>query len=330
MSAVPGRGSVHELVDLACRAPSVHNTQPWRWVFADGTLSLFADRSRRLDVADPNGRQMIISCGAALGTLEAAATAFRWRTTIVPVSTPRPLEPLARVRFEAGAHPRSHEFDLLGAVTRRRSDRRPFGPVAPERALTADMRAAASTIGVSIDLLEPRARETLAVASRRSAVRRRYDWTYQAELRWWAGHSTISDGIPAGTLLAEHSSPRVDMGRDFPRSAPSTTGPPSRGGDGNALDEGSVVVISTADDSPDYWLRAGRALAAVLLRATADGLATCSLTHLTEEPESRSLVRSLTPTGDRPQILVRVGVRTFPQRPPQTPRRPVESLLDGA
>ena len=30
-------------VDLACRAPSLHNSQPWRWLFEKGTLHLFAD-----------------------------------------------------------------------------------------------------------------------------------------------------------------------------------------------------------------------------------------------------------------------------------------------
>ena len=33
-------------VELACRAPSLHNSQPWRWVFDAGTLRLFADHAR--------------------------------------------------------------------------------------------------------------------------------------------------------------------------------------------------------------------------------------------------------------------------------------------
>jgi hypothetical protein len=50
----------------------VHNTQPW-WFSADSAgLSLYADSARQLAVADPDGRQLLISCGAALFTARLA------------------------------------------------------------------------------------------------------------------------------------------------------------------------------------------------------------------------------------------------------------------
>src|SRR6266496_2383450 len=56
------------VVAAAVWAPSVHNTQPW-WFSADGQeLRLHADARRQLRVADPRGREMMISCGAALFT----------------------------------------------------------------------------------------------------------------------------------------------------------------------------------------------------------------------------------------------------------------------
>ena len=53
------------LIATAARAPSVHNTQPWRFRAGDGTIDLYADPRRRLHV-DKDGREMLISCGAAL------------------------------------------------------------------------------------------------------------------------------------------------------------------------------------------------------------------------------------------------------------------------
>jgi nitroreductase len=44
---MPDRKVILDTVTLACRAPSLHNSQPWRWKVADGAaLHLFADRKR--------------------------------------------------------------------------------------------------------------------------------------------------------------------------------------------------------------------------------------------------------------------------------------------
>ena len=53
------------LVAAAARAPSVHNTQPWRFRAGPDAVELWTDPRRKLR-ADPSGREMLISCGAAL------------------------------------------------------------------------------------------------------------------------------------------------------------------------------------------------------------------------------------------------------------------------
>src|SRR4051794_28766790 len=84
MSADQGPGSgartatetaevVLQAVGDACRAPSVHNTQPWRWLIDGTRVELRVDRERQLMVSDPAGRNLLISCGAALHHLEVAA-----------------------------------------------------------------------------------------------------------------------------------------------------------------------------------------------------------------------------------------------------------------
>ncbi|MEU2092025.1 hypothetical protein [Nocardia beijingensis] len=71
--SVPDRPSILAALRLAARAPSVHNTQPWRWVFDGRCLHLYTDADRLLPSTDPHGRQLVISCGAVL---HHARTAF--------------------------------------------------------------------------------------------------------------------------------------------------------------------------------------------------------------------------------------------------------------
>jgi hypothetical protein len=76
-------------------------------------------------------------------------------------------------------------------------------------------------------------------------------------------------------------------------------------------------------------LQCGETLSAVLLDATLAELATCTLTHITELPESRAIVATLIGQDTTPQVLVRVGLApSMDDVPPATPRRPVDEVLE--
>ncbi|CCQ13876.1 putative uncharacterized protein [Rhodococcus sp. AW25M09] len=321
MNGQPDSAVLEMLVELACRAPSVHNSQPWRWTYSAHGLDLYTDRSRLLGVIDPTERQMVMSCGAALDHLHKAAAAFRWTADIDVLPTPGAPDHLARIRFAHDAHPRSHEFDLLAAINRRHSDRRAFGAVSAGRDLTKYVGR--DTHGVELTVLSAESTQTLAKASMLSASIRKYDATYQAEIRWWAGHSFRSGGIPPEALTDHADASRVRVGRQFPephRVARVLAQEPVE-------DEATVVLLGTESDDRLDWLNCGRAMSSFLLAATADGLATCPLTHMTEQSGSRQLVESLTPRGGVAQVLIRVGTAMIGSPPPRTPRHPVASVL---
>ena len=65
---------IEDAIHLACRAPSYHNSQPWRWVISAEGVQLFVDTDR-LVATDTSGRQAVISCGAALDHFRVAAAA---------------------------------------------------------------------------------------------------------------------------------------------------------------------------------------------------------------------------------------------------------------
>ncbi|WP_127479601.1 NAD(P)H nitroreductase [Nocardioides pantholopis] len=117
-----------DVVELACRAPSVHNSQPWRWRVggtADApTLDLYADRTRQ-HPTDPVGRNLVLSCGAALHHAQVAARGLGWAPAVT--RRPDPADPDLLARLDLVPAPPSAEAGAdLQALRERRTDRRRF------------------------------------------------------------------------------------------------------------------------------------------------------------------------------------------------------------
>ncbi|NRI64428.1 hypothetical protein FEZ60_02545 [Rhodococcus sp. MS16] len=308
-------------VELACRAPSLHNSQPWRWEHSGGELKLFGDRTRLLPAADPTGRQLHISCGAALHHLSVGLLGLRWTTDIRYERRAMSPDLLATIGFRRDARPRSHDFDMLTAIRRRRTDRRAFGIFDEINSLVESAVDQAQELNVSVIALDEAQREGLVEATRSTAAARRYDVEYQTELHWWAGHSMTSGGIPETSLVA--GSGGVPIGRTFPTRQNAPTDPTG------FADESTVLALGTPSDSRMDWLRCGHALSSILLEATVRGAATCPLSHVTEVPRSRSIIQRMVPEIGTPQMLVRIGRAPTGTRPQPTPRRPVTDVFSS-
>ncbi|MDH6281113.1 nitroreductase [Prescottella agglutinans] len=322
MVAGPGIEDIRAAVVTACRAPSLHNSQPWRWRMVDGRLQLHTDPARAVPVADPLGRQMVISCGTALHHFEVAVT--RYEVGAVVERLPDPDDPmyLASITFAplSASRVAASEESVVAmrrAIDRRRTDRRPFGepPSRDLRGLGDDM---VEQFAVSLTMLGNNGPSRLAEAARCSASVRRYDPAYHAELYWWAGHAPADVGIPDTALPLEGA---VPVGREFPIG---TLTSPSSG-----RDQAALAVIGTDADTRLDWLRSGQALSHLLLTATARGMATCPVTHLTEVAASRRIVREAAAAGGAghrfPQVVVRLGASPGGTLP-LTGRRPVDEV----
>jgi nitroreductase len=123
-----GVDEVREAVALAVRAPSIHNTQPWRWEFGPDGVDLYADRRRQLAAIDPDGRGLLVSCGAALYLARLGLARQGWRVVVTRFPDPEQPDLLARLvpieRQEVAGETRL----LAAAAQLRRSERRPFRP----------------------------------------------------------------------------------------------------------------------------------------------------------------------------------------------------------
>jgi nitroreductase len=310
------------IVDLACRAPSLHNSQPWRWMFENGMLSLFADHSRVGIHTDSTGREVILSCGAALDHLQVAAAAAGWSVTVERCPNPRDHDHLASAVFHRAQAAGEHAHVLADAISARRTDRLAFEAPEPWADIEHQLRTVLRSTATHLDVIDDDCRSILADASRASEQHRLGDPSYRYELLWWTGHSGGQAGVPSSAIPSRAEASHVDVARDFPSYGSGDRRPQVD------RDRSKIAVLSTYDDSGENTLRCGEALSRVLLECTAAGLATCTLTHMIELHASREIVRRLTGRRAEPQMLIRVGrAPEISPAPVRTPRRPLADVL---
>jgi nitroreductase len=314
---------VTDLIELACRAPSVHNSQPWLWLIDGDTVTLFADYRRHLEHADAEGRDLLLSCGAVLHHLQVAAAAAGWEAKIRRLPNPNNDAQLASVTFTA------HEADedaahAVEVLRRRRTDRRSTASSPVSRQRLDKLLDEARPFGVvAFAVVSATARTMLLALLAEADAAQRRDPGYLQEITRWTDRGR--EGIPATNLL-QHPPAAGDQGSN-------TRFPPGLLADLPVSDADrpadALLALCTSGDDVPSRLRAGEALSAVLLLAESEGLSAVPLSQATEVDHVRRLLQDeLLRDAACPQILIRIG---WPghggETVPLTPRRPITEVL---
>lgn len=303
------------------RAPSVFNTQPWSWRITGDVLELSSDPERRLGVTDAEGRLLLISCGGALHHALVTLAANGWRADVRRM--PDELRPdlLARIRVTGRAEPDPVAKELADAISRRRTDRRAFGERrATEETLTR-LRRLVEAQGAYLYVVPDDRVPELAIAVDEAADAEYFDPAYRTELtRWTYRPAWTGDGVPPATVV-QPALRRVPV-RNF---LPDGSGGLLAGAD---HDEGATfVIIFGMTDAPVDLLRGGEAMSALLLRATAEGLATAPISEAVEVAWPRRLLARLLSGIGEPYLIVRLGYVDSPDVLPVSPRRAVAEVI---
>lgn len=311
-------------VEAATRAPSSHNAQPWLFAVRGRTIDLFADRSRGLPVVDPEDRELVMSCGAALLNLRVAieAAGHAAETQLLPVRGEPDL--LARVTIGARRPPDPEAVELLEAIPRRRTNRQPFDGRKVGSKLRARMEDAAEAEGARLHFLEgddhARLAELVAAGDRLQLADRRF----RRELAAWMhpNHAREQDGMRGygfglGDVMS-HAGPFVVRTFAVGRGIAARD---------RALAEHTrgLAVLATEGDSVRDWLAAGQALQRVLLVLTVLRGAASFLNQPVEVQALRPRVADLLPEPGLPQLVMRIGYAT--EDVPASPRRPADDVL---
>ncbi|NRQ37705.1 hypothetical protein HII36_38630 [Nonomuraea sp. NN258] len=311
--------SVKQTLDAAVAAarwaPSVHNTQPWTFAVSGDEIGLKADTGRQLRVGDTAGRELLISCGAALFTLRAALAREGHRPVVRVLPDPDRPSLLATVRAgeqgEADATAR-----VLGAeIERRRTHRAGFADVpVPDELLDSLVKAAMAEGARLTPVREPEAVAVLAGLTRAAQGVQARDRRLSLEVISWARPpgSSRTDGVPADGY------PRRATATDPPFAqrdyawrhdwGSSDQGTGRSGGQGAGTSTGVVALLTTRADSRQEWIAAGQALQHVLLLAAAHGVSAAFHTQALETDLLREFLRVEVCSGEYPQMIMRLGV----------------------
>lgn len=300
-------GQLGYLIRTAARAPSVHNTQPWRFKASEDAIELYADPRRKLRM-DPVGREMLISCGAALFGLRLAIRSLGFEPEVDLLPDAGRLRLLARVRLTAGAPPTDIERRMLEAIPHRHTHRGQFVDEPLPDGLVPALQHDALAEGATLALIPPTIRyqqlaDIIDAASRRQDL----DPAARAEIRRWTrdSGSTARDGVPAQAfpVAASHSDSQrgrlrqrdFDLGRELGRMT--TGGPPAA----------ATAVLVTRGDGRADWLLAGQALHRLLAHAADRWVFASLYTQPLEAAAIRSLISARLGLPGAPQVLLQFG-----------------------
>jgi hypothetical protein len=317
-------GQVSYLIATAARAPSVHNTQPWRFRASDDAIELYADPRRKLRV-DPVGREMVISCGAALFGLRLAVRSLGYLPVVEPFPDRARLRLLARVGLGTAEPMTGREREMLNALPHRHTHRGPFAPGPLPAGLLAALQHDALAEGATLMLVDRAlAYQQLTDIVGAAGRRQNLDPLVQAEARRWSRGPAdpARDGVPARTFPAR-------AGRQ-PGRLPQRDFDLGRGlgllGDDGPPPAATAVLLTPGDGRAD-WLRAGQALHRLLAHAASKWVFASLYSQPLEAAAIRALIRDRLALPGAPQMVLQLGLAHATHA---TARRPPDELIEPA
>jgi Nitroreductase family len=321
-SALPDQ--LNFLLGYAILAPSAHNTQPWLFSVRQDSVALYADATRALPVIDPDDRELIIGCGAALLNLRIALRRFGYQDVVDFFPDSGMDDLLATVRAGPRRAPSTDDTLLFNAIPMRHTSRQKFEARDVPATLLTALEEESGKEGAWLHIVKDDSAQ-MAVAELISGaeVMLWEDRRYQREMAVWSHprRSRQRDGIPGYATGLGDLAVLLDPFLARTLSGAAKSGHNSEPGGGTP----ALVVLGTEGDGRHDWLVAGQAMERILLRAQAEGVSASFLNQPIEVSELRPRLRDLLNRSGFPQLILRLGYGPVVQ---PTPRRsPHEVLL---
>lgn len=316
-------------LNYALFAPSSHNTQPWQFKIVNDAVELYGDKARALPIADPNDRELTISCGAALFHLQIAIRYFGYGDITEILPEPNNPNLLARIGLGSKRIIQPEEKLLFRAIPKRFTNRLSFKKDYLPKSLVKELESACCSEGelkICTQKISPAKRDLVINLITEGDRLQMADPLFRRELASWihTAKNPSHDGIPS---YAQGINPKLDgltpliscLVRSF-----NLVKSQSAKDRQLATQAPALILISSVSDRPIDWLTTGEALAHLLLRARVEDVWASFFNQPIQIPHLRSRLQSLFPETGYPQILLRLG---YGQEVEPTPRRSVEEVV---
>jgi len=308
----------------ALAAPSILNTQPWRWRIHHGAAELWADRGRQLHSLDPDGRLLILSCGIALHHATVALAAAGHRADIGRLPDPSRPDLLAVVRADSRRPATPTDMRAYQSMLIRHTDRR--AATGPERVPSAQLGALRDAVeehGIHLHLLHDDQVYELIRAAYHAAEIEAHDPGFRDEIASWTHRAPgRGDGVPVDTVVP--ATPRRVPARAFVPDSDAALAA------GSGTDKSATYAILFTDvDTPAGWLAAGEALSELMITATQHAINVNPMSDVAEVTQTRSILYHLLANLGHPMLALRLTINEHATPIPATPRRePAETITD--
>lgn len=314
---------IREVLEYARLAPSVHNTQPWRFIVQDDTISLAVARERLLGAGDPTSRESWLSFGICLEAILQAAKGLGMSATITELQGAALSDVIATIKITPATV--STQPEILKALKNRHTHREHMDPITiPESLIKSCQQAVTDLEGVDVFFMQDK-----------SSIDRVADFTFKAMLLALSNpdfRKELYDFVhynwsPARTGMHGYTQGEGTIGSWFGKlSIKFGIGLQARArhDQERIKDASALVFIGTTGDVPSFWLRAGQAYLRVALEITKAGLAQGTLAAPIEAASFHEDIEKILGTSMRLQTMLRLGKAVHPVR--SSPRLDVDEL----
>lgn len=306
-------------------APSVHNTQPWKFEIQNKQIFVIKESARVLTVGDPTGRETWISLGCCVQNIVFALQSFGIRPEVTIDD-----EAAGKIKIHWTNEPAKlvcKDKGILKSMLARQSYRFPFTNEAIEQRTLIDLEKSWKKAGTTIKTSEdPKIIQATAGMSSQaiSAAMNRKDFS-QETLDLLHGSGTRGfTGIPAKALGISTYSLQIQKLKNQINSVAKSEQSKEFKLLSNAA---AVAYVFSKGDVPKYWLDAGRAYESLALRATSLGIAHSTHAAMVEGPEYHKEAAELFNTQGRLLAVVRLGKKPAEHSVAHTPRLDLESVM---
>lgn len=313
---------LRHMLNYAIMAPSIYNTQPWLFKVTGSEIAMYVDRARALPVSDPHGRNLVISCGAALYHLRVAIRHFGYEPVVRTFPDLDVPNLLAFIRLGKRKDVLPDEERQFMAIKKRRTIRNGFRDEAIPSGMMQQLRDSAVGEGAQMFALQDQNEQQALIDLIREAYEiRQKDASFLQEIKaWtnsgWADHpiNDMSYAAPPPGAEAPQAS-RILRGLEDDQLL--------LWNDSIKPGHPAFMVLATTGDRMASWLSAGQALARLLLTAADSGLSTSFLNQPVGIDSLRDRLRALIGGELFPQVILRMGFGV-PGKP--TRRLPVDRV----